>query len=144
MPPPYQRYHERHEKHEKQEKQEKREKGEKGRGDLASALTGGLILILLGALLYFAVLGTTAINYGNFWEYFIIGIGTILILQGIIRYAERRTPYLGSFIGGAVLIVVGLAFVSSSNYALWPLILVVLGIAAIASAFSARRRTPVP
>jgi uncharacterized Zn finger protein (UPF0148 family) len=135
----------RYEKHEKHEKREKREKQEKGRGgDLAGALTGGLILILLGVLLYFSIVGNTGINYGNFWEYFIIGVGAILILQGVIRYSQRGTPYIGSLIGGAILMIIGLAFVSTANYALWPLILVVLGFAAIASAFTARRRVPVP
>jgi len=136
--------YEKREKHEKQEKREKGEKQEKGRGDLAGALTGGLILILLGVLLYYSTLGTTAISYGNFWQYFMIGVGAILILQGIIRYSQRGTPYIGSFIGGAVLMIIGFAFVSNSNYAFWPLILVILGIAAIASAFTARRRVPVP
>jgi hypothetical protein len=137
--------YEKHERHEKHEKHEKNEKGEKGRGgDLAGALTGGLILILLGVLFYYSTIGTTAINYGNFWQYFLIGVGAILILQGMIRYAEHGRPYIGSFIGGAVLIVIGYAFVSSNNFNLWPLILVVLGIAAIASAFASRRRAPRP
>ena len=140
---PYYHRH-RHEKEEKQEKHEKHEKGEKGRGDLAGALTGGLILILLGVLLYFSIAGNTAINAGNFWEYFIIGVGIILILQGIVRYVERGRSLVGSFIGGAVLVVFGLALVSSSSNYVWPLILVVLGVAAIASAFTARRRVPVP
>jgi uncharacterized Zn finger protein (UPF0148 family) len=135
----------RYEKQEKHEKHEKREKQEKGRGgDLAGALTGGLVLILLGVLLYYSAAGNSTINYGNFWEYFIIGVGAILILQGVIRYSQRGTPFIGSFIGGAVLMIIGLAFVSTANYALWPLILVVLGFAAIASAFTARRRAPVP
>jgi uncharacterized Zn finger protein (UPF0148 family) len=135
----------RYEKHEKHEKQEKREKQEKGRGgDIAGAITGGLILVLLGVLLYFSAVGNTAISYGNFWQYFIIGVGAILILQGLIRYSQRGTPYIGSLIGGAVLMIIGLAFVSAANYALWPLILVVLGFAAIASAFTGRRRAPVP
>jgi hypothetical protein len=143
--PPQPRHYEKYEKQEGREKEEKREKQEKGRGgDLAGALTGGFILILLGVLLYYATVGTTAINYGNFWQYFLIGLGAIIILQGIVRYAERRTPYIGSFIGGAVLMILGFAFVSSANFVFWPLILVVLGLAIIASAFTARRRTPVP
>lgn len=137
--------HERHEKSEKQEKQEKREKNEKGRGgDLAGAITGGLILILLGILLYYATIGGTAITFGNFWQYLIIGVGVILVVQGIIRYGEKGTPYLGSFIGGAVMIIIGLGFISSNNLDLWPLILIVLGAAAIVSAFTVRRRIPVP
>lgn len=134
-----------YEKHEKQEKREKGEKHEKGRGgDLASAITGGLILILLGVLLYYATLGTTAITFGNFWQYFIIGVGVILLIQGIVRYGERGTLYFGSFFGGAVMILIGLAFISSANVNLWPLLLVVLGVAAIISAFTGRRRSPAP
>lgn len=136
---------ERYEKHEKHEKNEKGEKHEKGRGgDLAGAITGGLVLILLGILLYYATVGTTAITYGNFWQYLIVGVGVILIIQGIIRYGERGASYMGSIIGGAVMVVIGLAFISSANVNLWPLILVVLGVAAIVSAFSGRRRTPAP
>ncbi len=145
---PAARRYERHEKQEKQEKHEKNEKGEKqekGRGgDLAGAITGGLILILLGILLYYATLGTTVITFGNFWQYFIVGVGVILVVQGIIRYGEKGIPYLGSFIGGAVMIVIGLAFISGSNANLWPLIFVVLGIAAIVSAITARRNAPSP
>lgn len=140
-PPRYQR-HEKQEKHEKNEKGEKQEKG-KG-GDLAGALTGGLILIFLGVLLYFAAVGTTSINYGNFWQYFIIGVGVILIVQGIVRYGEKGIPYLGSFVGGAVMIIIGLAFISSANANFWPLILVVLGAAAIFSALTSRRKAPAP
>jgi peptidoglycan/LPS O-acetylase OafA/YrhL len=137
--------YEKHEKHEKREKKEKNEKGEKGRGgDLAGAITGGLILILLGVLLYFATVGTTVISYNNFWQYFLIGVGAILIVQGLLRYAEGRRPVIGNFIGGAVLIIIGFAFVSTSNFTYWPLLLVVLGIAAIASAISSRRRAPRP
>lgn len=144
-PSPVPRHYEKQEKHEKHEKHEKNEKHEKGRGgDLAGAITGGLILILLGLLLYYSTVGTTVITYGNFWQYFLIGVGVILIISGIIRYAERGTPYIGTFIGGAVLILIGFAFMTTNNFVVWPLILVVLGLAAIASAFTTRRRAPAP
>ncbi len=137
--------HEKQEKQEKHEKQEKGEKHEKGRGgDLAGAITGGLILILLGILLYYATVGNTAINFANFWQYLIIGIGAILIVQGLVRYVERGVVIIGTFVGGIVLMFVGFVFVSTNNLAYWPLILVLLGVAAIASAFSARRRAPTP
>ena len=88
VPPRYAR-HEKHEKQEKQEKHEKGEKQEKGRGgDLAGAITGGLILILLGILLYYASLGTTAVTFGNFLQYFIIGVVFMIGIQGIISYGE--------------------------------------------------------
>lgn len=144
-PPPWERRRERHEKQEKQEKREKQEKGEKGRGgELAGAITGGLVLVLLGILFYLAQAGLMHVTWGNFWEYFIIGLGAILIIQGLVRYAERGRAYYGSFIGGVILMLLGFAFVATSNYDIWPLILVVIGVAVIASAFVGRRRNPVP
>jgi cell wall-active antibiotic response 4TMS protein YvqF len=136
---------EKHEKNEKHEKQEKGEKTEKGRGgDLAGALAGGLILILLGLLLYLSELGNYAINWSNFWEYLLVGIGAILVLQGFVRYVQSRRMFPGLFIGGVVLITIGASFLASANYTLWPLILVVIGLGAIASAFVGRRRVPNP
>jgi len=139
------RRYERREKQEKREKNEKNEKHEKSRGgDLAGALTGGLVLILLGLLLYLAESNIIAVSWSNWWVYFLIGIGVILVIQGMIRYGQHGYVSTGSFIGGAVLILIGLAFVSSVGAYFWPLILVVLGIAAIASALAGRRRTPAP
>ncbi len=133
--------YQRREKREKEEKREKNEKNEKGRGgDLAGAITGGLVLILLGILFYLSQSGLAPIDWSNWWQYFLVGMGVILMVQGVVRYAERKHAYPGNFIGGAVLIVIGAAFLSSANYSLWPLVLVVLGVGAIASAFIARRR----
>jgi hypothetical protein len=147
--PPYapysERHHHREEKEEKYEKQEKGEKSEKGRGgDIAGAITGGLVLVLLGVLFYLAQTNYITITWSNWWEYFIIGLGFILIIQGLVRWGSRGRMYTGSFIGGAVLIVVGAVFVSEANIELWPLILVVIGIAVVASAFTGRRRAPAP
>ena len=142
------RWESRREKNEKQEKHEKNEKGEKQEkgkgGDLAGALTGGLILILLGVLFYLAQSNLVSITWSNWWQYFLIGIGVILIIQGLIRYGQRGRFYSGSFVGGAVLIIIGLAFTSSLSAYFWPLIFVLLGVVAIASAITARRRTPAP
>ena len=144
-PSTWERRYEKQEKHEKREKREKNEKQEKGRGgDLAGAITGGLVLILLGTLFYLAQTGTISITWSNWWEYFIIGMGVILIITGFVRYAQRGYTPTGSLIGGAVLILLGFAFVSSNNFSIWPLVLVVIGVAAIASAFSGRRRNPAP
>ncbi len=129
----------------RRERHEKNEKNDKGRGgDLAGALTGGLVLVLIGVLFYLAQTNAAPVNWGNWIWYFLIGMGCILIIQGVIRSASRGHFYPGSFIGGTVMIVIGAAFVSSSNFSLWLLILVVLGVAAMASAVLGRRRTPVP
>ncbi len=133
----------RREKQEKQEKGEKGEKNEKGRGgDITGAVTGGLILIWLGVT--FFLQENNYIASGNWWAYFLMGIGAILILQGFLRYAMNRRPILGSFIGGAVVFLIGFAFVQGVVANLWPLILVVIGAAVLLSAVVGRQRRPAP
>ncbi|MGD0319357.1 MAG: zinc-ribbon domain-containing protein [Nitrososphaerales archaeon] len=141
----WERRRERYERYEKHEKQEKHEKNEKGRGgDLAGALTGGMILVLLGVLSYLSENGSKIVTWSNFWGYLMLGIGVILILQGALRMAMRGRPYIGSFIGGAILLVIGASAVASANLDLWPLILVAVGVGVMASAFVGRRRAPRP
>lgn len=133
----------RHEKQEKQEKQEKGEKNEKGRGgDITGAITAGLILIWLGVT--FFLQENNYISSGNWWAYFLMGIGGILMLQGALRYAMSRRPLIGSFIGGAVVFIIGLAFVQGFTANLWPLFLVAIGVAILLSAGAGRQRRPAP
>jgi len=142
-PPPDEYWRHRHEKQEKQEKREKGEKNEKGRGgDITGAITGGLILIWLGVTFFLQENGYIA--SGNWWAYFMIGIGAILILQGLLRYAMSRRPFIGSLIGGAVVLIIGLAFVQGFSANLWPLILVAIGLAILLSAGVGRQRRPAP
>jgi zinc-ribbon domain len=142
-PPPYAYGRHRHEKQEKQEKGEKSEKNEKGRGgDMSGALAGGMILIWLGVTFFLQENGY--ISSSNWWAYFLMGIGAILIIQGVMRYATSRRPFVGQFIGGAVVFVIGLAFVQGFNVDLWPLILVAIGVAVLLSAGVGRQRRPAP
>ena len=132
----------RHEKYEKQEKHEKNEKGEKGRGgSIIGPVIGGAILIWLGLTFYLQQVGT--FPAANWWAYFIMGIGIIIILQGVLLYSRHRRPIYGPFIGGAILFLIGLSFVYNAWNDFWPLIIVVIGIAILASAL-ARSRTPAP
>ncbi len=143
QPPIYTRHRERrNEKNEKQEKHEKEEKGEKGRGgNIIGPVIGGLILVWLGITFYLQQ--TNTIPSDNWWAYFVAGIGAILILQGILLYSRRRRAIFGPFIGGAILLFVGLAYIFSASENLFPLILVIIGVAILASAL-ARSRTPKP
>lgn len=100
--------------------------------------------MFLGLLFYFAEAGILQVTWGNWWEFFLMGLGVIVMVQGLVRYAQRGHSPLGSFIGGAVLILIGLAFFASSVFPFWPLVLVLIGLAAIASAFTGRRRNPAP
>jgi hypothetical protein len=141
--PTYGDWGRRHEKQEKHEKNEKNEKNEKGRGgDITGAITGGLILIWLGVTFFLQSNGYIA--SGNWWAYFLMGIGAILILQGLMRFAMSRRPFVGSFIGGVVLILIGFAFVQGFSANLWPLILVAIGVAVLLSAVVGRQRRPSP
>lgn len=133
----------RHEKQEKQEKHEKGEKNEKGRGgDITGAVTGGLILIWLGVT--FFLQENNYIPSENWWAYFLIGIGAILVFQGVLRYGMSRRPFVGSFIGGCVLLLIGFSFVQGVTADLWPLILVVIGAFVLLSGTIGRRRRPTP
>jgi zinc-ribbon domain len=133
----------RYEKYEKHEKQEKREKHEKGRGgSIISPIMGALVLIWLGTTLYLQ-----QINYipsSVWWAYFIAGVGIIIIAQGIMRYLEYHGPYVGSAIGGAILFLIGLAFITGLSFNFWPLLLVAIGVALIVSAVLGRRNRPAP
>jgi len=138
------RRYDRYEKHEKQEKHEKNEKNEKGRGgDISGAITGGLILIWLGITFYLAQSGR--VSWDNWWELFLIGLGAVLIVQGVIRYAQNRTSFIGTMIGGVIILLIGLVFYIGADVGdLWPLVLVVIGIAVLVSAVLGRRRVPTP
>ena len=142
--PPAQSVATRHEKQEKGEKREKREKSEKGekRGDRNGPVIGGLILIWLGVTFYLAQAGT--VSWTNWWAYFLLGLGAIIIGQGVLRLAGGRGPYVGSFIGGAVLMLIGYASVQPLAVELWPLILMVIGAGVILSGVAGRRRVPKP
>ncbi len=129
---------ERYEKYEKGEKHA--EKVEKGRGGgVMGPIIGGSILIWLGVTFYLEQIGY--LPSADWWAYFLAGIGAIIIIQGLIGYAMYRVPYIGSFIGGAIILLIGLAFVSNLGN-IWPLILVVIGVALLASSLTARRRRP--
>jgi hypothetical protein len=138
------REYEKQEKHEKHEKQEKHEKHEKGRGgDITGAITGGLVLIWLGISFYLAQTGY--ISWSNWWELFLVGLGVIIILQGVVRYGQGHGPFTGSIIAGLILILIGAAFYWGFQFAnLWPLIFVAIGIAVLVSAAYGRRRVPSP
>lgn len=129
----------RYEKYEKHEKNEKREKGRSG--SVIGPVIGGLILIWLGLTFYLQEIGI--ITSTNWWAYFIIGIGAIIILQGVLVYSRHRRSIYGPFIGGAILVLFGLSFIYNLWNDLWPLIIVIIGIVILISAL-ARSRTPAP
>jgi hypothetical protein len=94
-----------------------------------------LILILLGILLFLATRGT--LSWDIWWQYFLIGLGGIFLLDGLIHYFFRHSG-AGRFIPGIILVLVGTAFlVGFSEW--WPLILVGVGVAILLGMLFRRR-----
>jgi hypothetical protein len=111
----------------------------KDKHDPFSGMTGGLILILLGVL--FLLVTMDYISWGGWWQYFLMGLGVILILEAIIRSASPsyRKDVSGKLIGGVVLIFIGGSFIIGwSNW--WPLILIALGVGILLSSFWKAKR----
>ena len=132
---------------EKQEKNEKREKSEKHQekqgGGVAGAIIGGLILVWLGVSFYVTQQGI--ISWTNWWSYFLLGLGLIIILRGAIAAVHWRKVGLayGWFIGGTIVFVIGLSgTLNISTW--WPFVLVVIGIAVMLAAVAERMRSPRP
>lgn len=108
-----------------------------------NAIFGGGVLIWLGITFWLGQSGT--VGWSNWWAYFIAGIGALLIIQGVLRVAMKGSTYefSGFFIGGAILMIIGLAFAYGVTL-YWPYIVILLGILVIAVAVLARMRTPRP
>lgn len=107
------------------EKEESKDKAAKT--DRYSGITGGLILILLGVL--FLLSTHHYIAWYDWWAYFVMGLGVILILDFVVRAASgaERGAHTGKLVAGAVLIVVGASHIFGMS-TWWPLILVAVGL----------------
>src|SRR5271157_4081004 len=104
---------------------------------LIDALFGGLIVILLGGLLFMAASNVSSlVTWANFWAYFLLGIGVLLLLRGFAAIVIPGRPHeAGSIIGGIVLIIIGAAgvsiFLTGISQYLWIAIIVLGGILVI-------------
>jgi hypothetical protein len=103
-------------------------------GNLASTvdkLGWGLFLILIGGLFFADNQGWLK---GHGWLYFAIGLGSIFILGGVVRYTLVRDNLwkaAGGMVAGLALIYIGLAFLFGFGD-WWPLALVPIGIGYLA------------
>jgi hypothetical protein len=125
------------------EKVEKEEKNEKDNDeDEYGALIGGGVLVWLGTLL---LLQNQGILRGNFGGYFLMGIGVILGLRGLLAFqaaGQSETGY-GFFIGGGVLLLIG-AGITYNIQDWWAFILIGFGLLIIYRGVSERGKNPVP
>ena len=138
----------RHEKMEKQdEKQEKEEKehekswDEKWRRDPLSAVVWAAILIWAGLVLLGANMGLLPrFERLDSWAVIFIGAGLIVLLEVVVRLLvpAYRRGVRGTFIFGVVLLAVGLGGIIGWGV-VWPLVLIVIGVAILFGAFGWRR-----
>ncbi len=109
-------------------KEERRTKRyEMRKQDPLRGLLPGLILILLGVLLFFAT--QDFLSWNIWWQYLLIGLGVIFIIDGLVHYVNPayRDIAFGRFIPGVILLFIGIAFVFGFGQ-WWPLVLIAVGI----------------
>ena len=93
-------------------------------------LFGGLTLILLGGLFLANQQGWISGN--TWWQWLLIGLGIIFIINGIVQYREPEYHHSRrhKFIWGAVLIVLGVLFLAGFTQ-WWPIVLIGAGVAVL-------------
>ena len=102
------------------------------------SLAGGLILILLGVL--FLLSEMDKIGWSDWWAYFLVGLGAILIIDALLRAvsAEGRKGVWGKVVAGLILMAIGAAhLVGFEEW--WPLIFIALGVGVLVSGFTKRK-----
>ena len=101
---------------------------------LLGAVTGGLIVILLGGLLFAASQSSYGITWSSFWAYLLVGVGVILLFRFfvVLLIPGHRYDHNGNLIGGVILIALGGIFIFRWSNSFWPLIIVAAGILVIA------------
>jgi len=96
-------------------------------------ITGGLILILLGVLFLMSEMGR--VSWTDWWAYFLVGLGAIFLLEGLIRAfsAEGRRSAGGRLVAGLILVVIGGSHLIGFEE-WWPLVLIAVGVGVLISA----------
>jgi len=142
----YRRAHdEKNEKNEKDEKGEKNEKSEKneGPGGMWSAVMGGLIVLWLGVT--FLLRTYDVFPSSQWWNWFMMGLGAIIILRGLMFYVQTSNwrASSGLLIGGAIISLIGLgSYAGWRDW--WAILLILIGVWIVLNAVLSRSRHPRP
>ncbi|MCL5985597.1 MAG: hypothetical protein M1371_03425 [Actinobacteria bacterium] len=113
------------------EEKELNEKKHNGDGkDPLGILFAALIIMLVGILFLLRSLGY--IQWNDWWKYLLIGLGSIFLIDAIIRSSvpQYRRSVLDRVIPGIILIAVGFGFLLGFGK-FWPVILIVVGVGLI-------------
>lgn len=134
---------ERDEKNEKDDRDEKSEKNEKQEDRMSSSIMGGLVLLWLGVSFLLREYGF--IRYASWWSYFLVGLGLILFLRGVLMYSKTSNlrSAQGFFIGGIIVALIGISdIIGLRNW--WGLILIILALYIILTGLGFRNKNPRP
>ena len=111
---------------------------ERRRQDRIPGLFWGLLLILVGAI--FLLRSQGFLLQGEWWQYFLIGLGIIFLIEALVRYLIPTYRYssFGRFIAGIVLVFVGIAFLYGVGQ-WWPVVLIAVGVIILLAVWLRRR-----
>lgn len=92
-----------------------------------SEVFAGLILISLGLLFFLSANNLIT----EWWKYFLLSLGGIFILDAFLRHLALKEKFFGGrFVAGIIILAIGL-FSLFQFQNLWPLILIIIGLAII-------------
>ena len=136
---------EKNEKNEKASRGEKAEKGEKneGSGAMWGAIMGGLIVLWLGVTFLFRQYGYIGNN--QWWNWFLAGLGVIVILRGVVLYVQTSNwrASSGLIIGGSIVALIGIgSYLGLVDW--WAFLFILLGAWIVINALMSRSRHPKP
>ncbi len=109
-------------------KEQRRENRKKSRP--SRSIFWGLMLILWAILIILTQ--QKLIPVDDLWKYFLIGLGSIFIIQAVVSSFnyETRSYAVGRLIPGFILMFIGLGFILNFNSA-WPLALIAAGVSVL-------------
>jgi hypothetical protein len=84
----------------------------------------GLLLVLLGVLFALEQAGT--LTGDAWWQVLLIGLGAILIINGLVRYRFYRWGSYTSLTFGTILVIIGALLVLGFSQ-WWPIVLIAAG-----------------
>ncbi len=112
---------------------------------MLGAIIAGAVLIWLGLAFFLEQNGYLSSEHWG--DYFLTGLGVILILGGFVLYSQGHA-WLAPVAGGACALVLGAGSIAARELKLsqdiWPIVIVALGVCVIALGLGARRRVPKP